>query len=131
MAKMDTIGARLVEAFDTRLRKSRRYMMSYETVDGGTVTLDPTKDVYKATATGGVFPTVVLTGLPDIHSYFCFELEVSVPSGATLNTTAVSEWTWVQGFELPTAGYAGKTIYVSARADCHNGGVTASCWRVV
>lgn len=129
---MSRISDKLVQAFDTRLKRSRRYMLAYEEVDGGTITLDPTKNVYRATATGGVFPTIDDSEIPALSSYYCFELEVSVPSGATLDATSVSGWTWVQGFELPTAGYAGKTIYVSARVDCKasSRAVTASCWRV-
>jgi hypothetical protein len=95
-----------------------------------TIALTLTQSVYKTTATGGVLPSITLTGIETSDDYFCFEVEAAIPSGATLDPTAWASVTWLPGFELPQYDYAGKTLYISCRLDCQTRGVTASCWRV-
>ena len=77
----------------------------------------------------GAIPTPVTTALTATDGYYQFEIELAVPSTAT-SLTAPSGWTWLTGFELPSSGYAGKTVYVSCRMDLRGNAVTASCWRV-
>lgn len=97
-------------------------------------TLAPETAVYRATATGGAIPSIVMTGIPNADAYFAFDLEIAVPAGtSTLDTSALSAWTWISGGEIPTASdAAGKTLYIAARLDCAAGvrSVVANCYDV-
>jgi hypothetical protein len=100
-----------------------------------TTTLDPATAVYRATATlsgtTATMPTVTITGIPTAAAYFAFELEVAVDATATaLDDTAWSGWTWMDGGELPTADYAGKTLYIACRLDCTARTIKANCYEV-
>jgi hypothetical protein len=100
-----------------------------------TTTLDPATAVYRATATlsgtTATMPTVTITGIPTAAAYFAFEMEVAVDATATaLDDTAWSGWTWMDGGELPTADYAGKTLYIACRLDCTARTIKANCYEV-
>lgn len=100
-------------------------------VTDNTLTLSLGTVVYRMNPTGTAIaiPTPVTTDLPATDGYYQFEIELAVPATAT-SLTAPSGWTWLTGFELPSSGYAGKTVYVSCRMDLRGNAVTASCWRV-
>jgi hypothetical protein len=100
-----------------------------------TTTLAPETAVYRATAalsgTTATMPAVAITGIPTAAAYFAFELEVAVDATATaLDDTAWSGWTWMDGGELPTADYAGKTLYIACRLDCTARTIKANCYEV-
>jgi hypothetical protein len=100
-----------------------------------TTTLDPATAVYRATAalsgTTATMPAVTITGIPTAAAYFAFELEVAVDATATaIDDTAWSGWTWMDGGELPTADYAGKTLYIACRLDCTARTIKANCYEV-
>jgi hypothetical protein len=100
-----------------------------------TTTIDPETAVYRATAalsgTTATMPTVTITGIPTAAAYFAFELEVAVDATATaIDDTAWSGWTWMDGGELPTADYAGKTLYIACRLDCTARTIKANCYEV-
>jgi hypothetical protein len=100
-----------------------------------TTTLDPATAVYRATATlsgtTATMPTVTITGIPTAAAYFAFELEVAVDATATaIDQTAWSGWTWMDGGELPTADYAGKTLFIACRLDCTARTIVANCYDV-
>lgn len=148
--------------------------------EGGIVYLDPAKAVYRLADTldwGTDLPLdIVATGIPAGADYFAFEVEWSVPAGATsisgplspdpFDATAsyavddycvydrkiwrcevahTGAWdeshflamngypvscTWLDGGELPTTDFAGKTIYVAFRLDCTARTLLANVWRV-
>lgn len=100
-------------------------------VTDNTLTLRLGTVVYRMNPTGTAIsiPSPVTTALPATDGYYQFEIELAVPATAT-SLTAPSGWTWLTGFELPSSGYAGKTVYVSCRMDLRGNAVTASCWRV-
>ena len=100
-------------------------------VTDNTLTLRLGTVVYRMNPTGTSIsiPSPVMTALPATDGYYQFEIELAVPATAT-SLTAPSGWTWLTGFELPSSGYAGKTVFVSCRMDCRTKAVTASCWRV-
>jgi hypothetical protein len=100
-----------------------------------TTTLAPETAVYRATAalsgTTATMPTVTITGIPTAAAYFAFELEVAVDATATaIDQTAWSAWTWMDGGELPTADYAGKTLFIACRLDCTARTIKANCYEV-
>jgi hypothetical protein len=100
-----------------------------------TTTLDPATAVYRATATlsgtTATMPTVTITDIPTAAAYFAFELEVAVDATATaLDDTAWSGWTWMDGGALPTADYAGKTLFIACRLDCTARTIKANCYEV-
>ena len=100
-------------------------------VTDNTLTLRLGTVVYRMNPTGTSIsiPSPVTTALPATDGYYQFEIELAVPATAT-SLTAPSGWTWLSGYELPSSGYAGKTVFVSCRMDLRGNAVTASCWRV-
>lgn len=118
-----------LDDLEQKLDADQRNVVPYaESVD---LTLDPVVSVYRLSPTGTSIsiPSPVTTALPATDGYYQFEIELAVPSTAT-SLTAPSGWTWLTGFELPSSGYAGKTVFVSCRMDLRGNAVTASCWRV-
>lgn len=119
----------------TLMVMGERNYLPYSSSNNG-VALQPTMAVYRYSASvnpdthEATLYGVTTEGIPTKDAYFCFEIEAAVPSGFTINTANVSAWTWIEGFELPTSNYAGKTLYMSCRLDCQTRGITASCWRV-
>lgn len=112
-----------------KLNSSARNLLDYAT---GT-TLSPATAVYRTAATlsgtAATIPTPDATAIPTAAAYYCFELEVSVDSTAT-SLTGPSGWTWLDGGELPTSGFAGATLYIACRMDCTARTFLASVWRV-
>lgn len=146
----------------------------------GIVYLNPVKAVYRLADTldwGTDLPLdIVATGIPEGADYFAFEVEWSVPAGATsisgplspdpfdaTESYAVDDYcvydgkiwrcevahtgawdethflamdgypvscTWLDGGELPTTDFAGKTIYIAFRLDCTARTLLANVWRV-
>lgn len=110
-------------------------MLPYADSVGATISLTKRQPVYRYTNSGYegtmILPNIGTEGIPASNDYFCFEIELTIPSGiTTLDPTAWASITWLPGFELPQYDYAGKTLYISCRLDCQTRGVTASCWRV-
>jgi hypothetical protein len=51
-------------------------------------------------------------------------------TATALDDTAWSGWTWMDGGELPTADYAGKTLFIACRLDCTARTIKANCYEV-
>jgi hypothetical protein len=123
-------GSVNVTATRTRLpTMADRNLLAYAT---GT-TLSPATAVYRTSATlsgtDATIPTPDATAIPTAAAYFCFELEVSVDATAT-SIAGPSGWTWLDGGQLPTSGFAGATLYIACRMDCTTRAVLANVWRV-
>lgn len=98
-----------------------------------TVTLAPQTAVYRtAMGSDGSFPTVDATAIPTASAYYCFELELTVPSTVPAAITGPSGWDWLDGGEPPDPSVlsGGETIFVACRMDCATRAVTANVWRV-
>lgn len=108
---------------------SERNLLDYTT---GT-TLAPQTAVYRAALNAdGTFPTITDTAIPTASAYYCFELELSVPSTVPSTITGPSGWDWLDGGEPPDPSVlsGGETIFVACRMDCATRAVTANVWRV-
>lgn len=100
--------------------------------------LAPQTAVYRFSAdmsgASASIPSLTYTGIPTSLSYYCFELEVYVPDTATSltgpTTSSNPPWIWIPGGELPTYGYAGKTVFIACRMDCASRKVMANCYLV-
>lgn len=98
-----------------------------------TTTLSPGVSVYRATlGSDGTFPSIDATAIPSASAYYCFELELTVPSTVPAAITGPSGWDWLDGGEPPDPSVltGGETIFVACRLDCATRAVTANVWRV-
>lgn len=112
-----------------KLDATERNLLAY----ASTTTIAPQTAVYRAALNAdGTFPTVDATAIPTAAAYYCFELELTVPSTVPSAITGPSGWTWLDGHGLPDPAdlSGGETICVSVRLDCTARTFLASVWRV-
>lgn len=110
-----------------------RNLLPRADVTSTTVTLAPQTAVYRAALNAdGSFPTVDATAIPTAAAYYCFELELTVPSPVPSTITGPTGWDWLDGGEPPDPSVlsGGETIFVACRMDCATRAVTANVWRV-
>lgn len=126
----DTSKQDVIEDLDAiRAVGGKLNLLSYTT---GTA-LSPQTAIYRTAATmsgtDATIPTPDDAAIPAADAYFCFEMEVSVDAAAT-SIAGPQGWTWLDGGELPTSGFAGAMLYIACRMDCTSRAVVANVWRV-
>ena len=101
-----------------------------------TISIQLNRHVHRVNAqlsfgTAYYIPLPDASGIGIVGGYFCFEIEAIVPAGASaISMESETGWTWVDGGDLPTADFAGKTIYIAARLNCLTRTFLANVWRV-
>ena len=86
---------------------------------------------FQAPSTGGTtyrLPGVTNGDIPSESSFYCFEMEVYVPSDIT--GFAYELWDWIEEPPYDPSVLAGATLFIACRYDCDTGDVTANTWRV-
>ena len=113
-----------------------KYMKTVKSGEGNNIYLYYGYSVYRATlssdTTGYRLARPQSAGIPTDDFYYDYEIEVSVPANATSLSGPTSDWTWMEGGELPTdpSDFAGKTIYIACRFDCDARTTLANVWRI-
>lgn len=110
-----------------------RNLLPRADVQSAAVILAPQTAVYRAAlAADGTFPPVDETAITTASAYYCFEMELTVPSTVPASITGPTGWNWLDGGKPPDPSVltGGETIFVACRLDCVTRAVTANVWRV-
>lgn len=110
---------------------------------GNTIAIDPDVGTYRFVAPhyddGGdvnycFIPAFTFSNVPTGNGYLSFEIEMQIGASevaiADGNVSPFTPPTWLDGGELPTDGFAGKTLYIAYRFDCAARTLLANVWRM-